>query len=309
MKTADVIESYVTDVAAQLPQRLRGDVALELRSLLTEEMNTRPQDQSTPDEALALVRDMGRPTEVAARYHAPYVVIEPSDTRSFVLAAIVGASLIPNAKSHLPIVTDQNVASLLFLAWLGALVLFFAARSWARRRWPEKFQWKPWPVRDRDAVSLPAQLGILFASAFALALYIAPGPMLGPTLSFFSGGRIASGDFAYTQDFQQPWRFLGFPVLFAVFAALNAVALVRRRWTPALRGLSICFLISAAIQLGWHANYGAIFVNPDVDRGARIALQIISGVMMIVAAIEIYREWRRIPAPGKATELSLAAQK
>ena len=308
MKTADVIESYVTDVAAQLPQRLRGDVALELRSLLTEELNARPQAQSTPDEALALVRDMGRPSEVAARYHTPYVVIEPSDTRSFVLAAIVGAGLIPNAKSQLPIVADQNVASLLFLAWLGGLVLFFAARSWARRRWPDKFQWKPSPVRDRDAVSLPAQLGVLFVSALALALYISPGSMLGSILSFVSGGRIASGDLVYTQDFQQPWRFLGFPVLFAVFAALNAVALVRRRWTPALRGLAICFLVSAAIQLGWHANYGEIFVNPGVDRGARAALQIVSGVMMILAAIEIYREWRRIPAPRK-TPLSLAAQK
>jgi hypothetical protein len=305
MKAADVIESYVRDVAAQLPHRLRSDVAVELRSLLTDELNAKGHDPSSPDAALALVRDFGRPSEVAARYHAPYAVIEPSDTRSYVLAAIVGASVIPNAKVHLPMVTDQNVASILFLAWLGALVLFFAARSWARRRWPDKFQWKPSAVRDRDLVSLPAQLGILLVSALALALYISPGA----TLSFFSGGRIDARDLAYTQDFQQPLRFLGFPLLFAVFAALNAVAVIRRRWTSAVRGLSICFLIAAALQLGWHANYGEIFVDPGVDRSARAALQIINAVMMILAAIEIYREWRRIPAPGKATELSLAAQK
>ena len=157
MTASDVIESYVTDVAAQLPRAQRADVAAELRSLLREEIGP----SATADEAVARVRAFGKPAEVAARYHAPYAVIEPTDTRAFVLVAVVGALLIPSTNQRLPFSVDQNTASTYFLAWLGALVLLFAAKSWAARRWPGQFQWKPSKVRDYDAVRLVEQLPLI----------------------------------------------------------------------------------------------------------------------------------------------------
>jgi hypothetical protein len=305
MKASDVIESYVADVAAQLPSRQRADVAAELRSLLNDELNAKPNDPSPPDAALALVRAFGRPADVAARYHAPYVLIEPADTRSFLLAAVVGASLIPSSNGHLPISLDKNTAGILLLAWLGALLLFFAGRSWLRRRQPNSFQWKPSPVRDRDAVSLPLQLGIVLLCVFAITIYLSPGP----AISLVSGGRVAADSFRYTEDFLQPWRLLGFPILLSIFALLNAFAALRRRWTPLLRGLSICFLVSAAIQLGWHASSGDLFASAVIDRSARLALQLLGAALMITAAIETYREWIRIPAATQTGHLSLAAEK
>jgi hypothetical protein len=305
MKASDVIESYVADVAAQLPSRQRADVAVELRSLLNDELNAKPNDPSTPDAALALVRAFGRPADVAARYHAPYVLIEPADTRSFLLAAVVGASLIPSSNGHLPISLDKNTAGILLLAWLGTLLLFFAGRSWLRRRQPNSFQWKPSPVRDRDAVSLPLQLGIVLLCVFGIAIYLSPGP----AISLVSGGRVAADSLRYTQDFLQPWRLLGFPILLSIFALLNAFAALRRRWTPLLRGLSICFLVSAAIQLGWHASSGDLFASAVIDRSARLALQLLGAALMITAAIETYREWIRIPAATQTGHLSLAAEK
>lgn len=305
MKASDVIESYVADVAAQLPSRQRADVAVELRSLLNDELNAKPNDPSTPDAALALVRAFGRPADVAARYHAPYVLIEPADTRSFLLAAVVGASLIPSSNGHLPISLDKNTAGILLLAWLGTLLLFYAGRSWLRRRQPNSFQWKPSPVRDRDAVSLPLQLGIVLLCVFGIAIYLSPGP----AISLVSGGRVAADSLRYTQDFLQPWRLLGFPILLSIFALLNAMAALRRRWTPLLRGLSICFLVSAAIQLGWHASSGDLFASAVIDRSARLALQLLGAALMITAAIETYREWIRIPAATQTGHLSLAAEK
>jgi hypothetical protein len=305
MKASDVIESYVADVAAQLPSRQRADVAVELRSLLNDELNAKPNDPSTPDAALALVRAFGRPADVAARYHAPYVLIEPADTRSFLLAAVVGASLIPSSNGHLPISLDKNTAGILLLAWLGTLLLFYAGRSWLRRRQPNSFQWKPSPVRDRDAVSLPLQLGIVLLCVFGIAIYLSPGP----AISLVSGGRVAADSLRYTQDFLQPWRLLGFPILLSIFALLNAFAALRRRWTPLLRGLSICFLVSAAIQLGWHASSGDLFASAVIDRSARLALQLLGAALMITAAIETYREWIRIPAATQTGHLSLAAEK
>jgi len=305
MKASDVIESYVADVAAQLPSRQRADVAAELRSLLNDELNAKPNDPSPPDAALALVRAFGRPADVAARYHAPYVLIEPADTRSFLLAAVVGASLIPSSNGHLPISLDKNTAGILLLAWLGTLLLFYAGRSWLRRRQPNSFQWKPSPVRDRDAVSLPLQLGIVLLCVFGIAIYLSPGP----AISLVSGGRVAADSLRYTQDFLQPWRLLGFPILLSIFALLNAFAALRRRWTPLLRGLSICFLVSAAIQLGWHASSGDLFASAVIDRSARLALQLLGAALMITAAIETYREWIRIPAATQTGHLSLAAEK
>ena len=305
MKASDVIESYVADVAAQLPSRQRADVAVELRSLLNDELNAKPNDPSTPDAALALVRAFGRPADVAARYHAPYVLIEPADTRSFLLAAVVGASLIPSSNGHLPISLDKNTAGILLLAWLGTLLLFYAGRSWLRRRQPNSFQWKPSQVRDRDAVSLPLQLGIVLLCVFGIAIYLSPGP----AISLVSGGRVAADSLRYTQDFLQPWRLLGFPILLSIFALLNAFAALRRRWTPLLRGLSICFLVSAAIQLGWHASSGDLFASAVIDRSARLALQLVGAALMITAAIETYREWIRIPAATQTGHLSLAAEK
>lgn len=305
MKASDVIESYVADVAAQLPSRQRADVAQELRSLLNDELNAKPHDPSSPDAALALVRDFGRPADVATRYHAPFVLIEPADTRGFLLAAVVGASLIPSSNGHLPISLDKNTGTLLFLAWLGALLLFFAGRNWLRRRQPDSFQWKPSPVRDRDAVSLPLQFGIVLLCMVAIAIYLSPGP----AISLVSGGRVAADSLRYTEDFLRPWRLWGFPILLSIFALLNAMAALRRRWTPVLRGLSICFLVSAAIQLGWHASSGDLFASPVIDRSARLALQLVGAALMIAAAIETYREWIRIPAPTQAGNLTLSAEK
>jgi len=102
---------------------------------------------------------------------------------------------------------------------------------------------------------------------------------------------------------------LAFVILLSIFALLNAFAALRRRWTPLLRGLSICFLVSAAIQLGWHASSGDLFASAVIDRSARLALQLLGAALMITAAIETYREWIRIPAATQTGHLSLAAEK
>ena len=70
MHANEVIESYVLDVARQLPRRQRNDVALELRSLLHEELSALAAKQGqAPDQAMAMrmLASFGRPAEAAAR--------------------------------------------------------------------------------------------------------------------------------------------------------------------------------------------------------------------------------------------------
>src|SRR5580700_8984102 len=71
MHAREVIETYIDDTVRLLPRRQRDDVATELRSLLNEELHSRARESGRPPDeslALALVRDYGRPNEVAARY-------------------------------------------------------------------------------------------------------------------------------------------------------------------------------------------------------------------------------------------------
>ncbi len=41
MNANDLVESYVTEVAVELPRKLRNDVAFELRTLLKEELQAK----------------------------------------------------------------------------------------------------------------------------------------------------------------------------------------------------------------------------------------------------------------------------
>ena len=44
MNANDVIESYVTEVALQLPRKQRNDVAFELRALINEELQGKAEE-------------------------------------------------------------------------------------------------------------------------------------------------------------------------------------------------------------------------------------------------------------------------
>lgn len=290
MKPADVIESYARAVAAQLPVKQRADVAAELRALLTEEL-------AGGDEAaaLALVRRFGRPSEVAARYHTPYAIVDPIDTRSFVLVAVVGALLIPTTNQRLPFSIDSATAQVWFLAWLGALVILFALKSWAARRWPDSFRWKPSPVRDDDRVQWLAQVALIAILAFYEVTYLWPGTVI----SMVSGGNVDPGLLVYTQDFANPLRMLWFALVVPLLIALEAMVILQGRWSRLTRTSEIMLFLLAGTQLGWHASYGDIFANAGADRGARMACQLLGAAFVLTAVYKMYREWGRIPPAQK----------
>jgi hypothetical protein len=290
MKPGDVIESYVRDVAAQLPADKRADVAAELRSLLTEELGS--GDEAA---ALALVRRFGRPGDAAARYSTPTAVVDPADTRSFVLAAVVGGLLIPSTNQQLPFSIDPARAQTWFLAWLGALVLLFALKSSIARRRPELFRWKPSPVRDYDRARAVEQLPLIGILLFYEVAYLLPGPVI----HVLSGGRVDADLLSYTSDFASPLRMLWFALFVPVLVALEALAMARSRWTRLTRSMEIMLFLLVGTQLGWHASYGHIFANSAAEHGARMAFQLVGAAFILTAVYKTYREWGRIPALQK----------
>jgi predicted nucleic acid-binding protein len=288
MKPSDVIESYVRDVAAQLPAAKRADVAAELRSLLAEELGN-----GDAAAALEMVRRFGRPADVAARYSTPTAVVDPADTRSFVLAAVAGALLIPSTNLRLPFSIDPARAQVWFLAWLGALVILFALKSWIARRRPDWFRWKPSPVRDYDRARAIEQLPLIGILLFYEVVYLSPGPVI----HLLSGGRVDAGLLSYTSDFASPLRMLWFALFLPVLVVLEVLAMVQSRWTRLTRSIEIMLFLLVGTQLGWHASYGDIFANVAAEHGARMAFQLVGAAFILTAVYKTYREWGRIPAP------------
>jgi hypothetical protein len=75
----ELIDRYVHEVSALLPRGLRQDVATELRSTLEETLEGRREQnptESSEDAVVAILRDFGPPSELAASYHpeATYLV-------------------------------------------------------------------------------------------------------------------------------------------------------------------------------------------------------------------------------------------
>jgi hypothetical protein len=184
---------------------------------------------------------------------------------------------------------------LLFLAWLGTLVILFAVKSWAARQWPERFRWKPSKVRDYDDVRVVEQLPLIAVLIFYEVAYLLPGL----TLHLLTGGHVAISVLAYTADFASPLRMLWFALLIPVLVALETMVMVWGRWTRLTRTVEIGLFLVAGAQLGWHASYGDIFANAQAEHSARITFQLLGSAFMLTAVYKIYREWGRIPPAPK----------
>jgi len=72
MNANDVIESYVTDVALQLPRRQRNDVAFELRALLNEELQARAEAAGRGVDAAMATEFLGAS---AGRRKSPHAIV------------------------------------------------------------------------------------------------------------------------------------------------------------------------------------------------------------------------------------------
>lgn len=297
MHPTEVIEAYIDDTVRLLPRRHRDDVATELRSLLNEELQARARDSGRPIDdslALALVRDYGRPNEVAARYRAPLAIIAPADSTNFLRAAIIGAGallLLGCFGRWLPAYSasiDSRV-TLGILAWLGFLVVAFGIKNWARQRWPATAAWAP---RDRDRVSRLGSAAVVLVATPCICLYAAPAQVLDLIL----GGRLDTSWAAYTPEFQR----LRLPIFIGLLVSLlvlRSLAAVQGRWRRLTRRIDIGLnLALACLTLGF-AVEGHLFESSRAEEVARNVLALIGVIYVPSVAVLVYGELgRRDPA-------------
>lgn len=303
MKTHDVIESYVRDVARFLPRDKRNDVALELRELLHDELSAKAEARGTaPDRALTmeLLAGFGRPAEVAARYQPRSPLIDPEDNHNFVIWAIVGIIGISALKRD---------AAPDVMHWVGILFVVFALIGWARRRQPAgRFTWRPSaqekPAHGGRWLALLAAVGL---AVFPLAMYLSPqGFWDTATL-----GKGVSGGLALTDAFLDSWQRTATIGWLALVIANYLVVAAQDGWKRWNRQLSIVGHVGLGLMLLAHAapmstlfdrEPFAIFVAAGADAIARPWFGFAGAITILGALYDMYQEWVRVePAPAEPT--------
>jgi hypothetical protein len=311
MNANDVIKSYVTDVAVQLPRRQRNDVAFELRALLDEELQARAEAAGRgADAAMAteLLRAFGRPADVAARYRPTLTIIDPADGQNFLRAAVVGLAVIwcAGLLTHLRQPVDSGWDVLRVLAqwwgstvipslwWPGVLVAGFGAAAWTRRRWPQTPEWKPRAVdgiHGGRATLVMGLSGILFGS------YVLIDPRW--VLDFFWGGRAAPAAYealTYTDTFlrhQAPFLL----ALIMLNIPLNIAVIVSGRRSATMQRMETGLGLLTCAPMVWTVADGPILMAPTSDQAAKFFMVLVVAFVLISMGIKLYRSVRPAPNP------------
>jgi len=294
MDSQKLIKTYVDEVVVRLPGRQRADVAFELSALLTEEVQAQtgaagaPAD---PDLTLEVLRAFGRPAEVAARYRPTPALLDPADTRDFLIAAAAGSvAWLALGAVTLHDKPPKDWPTIVVLSWLGFLVILFAGLNAARRRWPALAQWKP---RDPDHANRAAHLALVGVIAMGVVAYGAPAWVFAE----LTGGLRLTPWFDYAPDFQTyrlPWL-LG---LWCLTGLLILVVVVEGRWRPLTRRIEAALQLAVGLVLSWFFFAGPMFLAPALDRSMKTGLGVAIVVVLVDAGFKVRRVMRAGPPAG-----------
>jgi hypothetical protein len=272
-----IIEDYVNNVGAKLPRKLRDDIGLELRTLLTEQLRSAAQDAGRPADgemAMDVLRRFGAPDEVSARYvPRGFQLIEPEYSPLFVKLGTVCVAI--QWAVTLPWVFLSRMTSgewwlrwgFSAFAWVGFLVVYFGVASWIQRRspvdpssvsrhWTHWILWLPFPKAWRPGEpEATERRAALYAAPLGAALtlvFIAPAWLLDHLLP---AGTNTS--WALYDDHFRRWLLLPLIALMAVRLVLLAAVALNERWrTPTET-------VRFGLWVGFVAlSYGAVFDGP-----------------------------------------------
>ena len=313
MKVETIIQSYVDDVARFLPRRIRNDVGLELRSLLTDQLNDRADDAGTEPDAemtIELLRSFGRPEEVAERYRPPgVVIIEPSAAPGFARIAAIGVFLqwiisglvfYRAAATQGPGVLEQLghwwlTYGLGALWWPGFLVCCYGLASAFQRRRSATIEWQPRAGQiDRDRANLLSLTALILGSFIGIVyLLICPAWVLEQLLP----ESIDSSWAIYASSFRNLWL----PIFVGLFVAQILIVIpvvLNGRWSVGTRradlGLSIAWLV-ALVACGLT---GEMLAQESSDGIARLALLLVGLFVAVDVFIRLRREAARVRIPA-----------
>lgn len=310
MNANDVIESYVNEVALQLPRKQRNDVAFELRSLLQEELQAKADAIGrTADEVMVLefLNGFGHPNEVASRYLPSLTIIEPSDGQRFLRLSLIGLviiwvlGLILHVNQAL-----QSGAGILWaivpwwgntvipsLWWPGLLVVSFGLSTWVKQRWPQDINWKP---SKQVSITSGRATKILALFAILCGIYILLDPRW--VLDVFWNGKAAPAAYTaltYSETFLQKQAIFLLALIMLNIPLFIAV-IIRGSWNILLKRLEMMLsLILCAVML-WVVVDGPILMASSSDKTAKFFMVLILVFILIDLAVKWMRKINPSPS-------------
>jgi hypothetical protein len=298
MNADALIQSYVAEVVRHLPRRQRKDVAYELHSLLTEELEGRD------DSVLEVLAAFGRPADVADRYRpAGFTVLRASEAPRFTWIALGGVVLqwVVTLTATYSAPSDIHWLSLLGAWWLswglgafwwpGLLIsITLIAAAITSKREPRGWTPREAAVLDRDRIRRPIivlyiALGLVGAAAL-VTLTNLPSWLPQPVHDALE---LDPEFLAY----RAPWVFLPWAISLAVGIAL----LVAGRWTPVTRRITIAADALAVVLLVWWVIAGPIFVNPAADSLTKVCLVLLAALSALDLVLTARQLRTRVVAP------------
>ncbi len=312
MNANEVIESYVTDVAVQLPRRQRNDVAFELRALIAEGLQDKAEaagrDIDAP-MAIEFLGAFGRPAEVAARYRTALTIIDPADGRSFLRVTVIGMAVIWGLGLLQVFMQPDNTDGFLgklgqwfggvlvgSLWWPGMLVAWYGMAAWSRRRSPKASNWKP-RSGDLSPGSRTGMVMALIGVVIGILVLIDPRWIL----DFFWRGGAAPAAYealTYTDAFLQ-WQGPCVLALLVLNIPLFIAVIVSGRWSAMLGWASDALALAMSALLTWVVLDGPVLSTPIADKTAKSILVLTIAFTLIGMGIQRYRRVR--PAPTGAS--------
>ena len=310
MESNEILECYVTDVAARLPRPQRNDVAFELRALLEEELQARANAAGRHADsgmAIELLHNFGHPAEVAARYRPALTIIDPADGQRFLRATVIGLMVIWCAglleSIDLAQASGLGVLNLVShwwggtvipsLWWPGVLVVGFATSAWSRRRWPDRTKWKPRTADRAEGSRLTRVMGLL---GIVFGAYVLINPHW--VLDFFWNGNAAPAAYAalsYTESFLH----LQAPILLGLILLnipLSLVAIVSGRHSVLMQRFDTVLTLLTCAAMIWTVADGPILQVAHSDQMAKVLMVLVVICVLIDMALRQLRKVRPTPA-------------
>jgi hypothetical protein len=313
----NLIDAYVARVGQNLPQKERGDIEAEIRSLLEDALESRAAaEKREVDEEMivAVLKEHGDPQTVAASYGEPRYLIGPRLFPTFIQVIKIVIALIASVGLvglivQLTGLTGQTAANFFegaieefadfaqsVFSAVGSVVLVFAVLEWfVPGLGRKKAAWDPRSLKNQQPQDSIEPAGLVADIVFNVAVIV--------LFNFFSGWIGAS--YREGLGWVKPIQLLAsaffryLPWLTAAWSAkivVDIVLLVRRSWSSTMRwifaavefftiGILIAMLFGPSL-IDVTVIHGALnlpFMEPGFDGGINFSMRIVLGIIIVAS--------------------------